>query len=470
MRTDSRRSLPRRTRWALDSAGPAAVTVRTPFLRMGSWSRPSPGGAHARPVRPPEAPRSEARPPPPRRGPRRRRLSGRVRPGCLERRVARVDRGAEPDRHREVRGGDCAGDRHGEGHLGLAQDLLRGPERSGRPGPGEGGRQRLREAAEPRAGKDVHHPGRLHRGAAHAARREVVRAGRPLGQLRHRRRPHPVEGTGRGGGGTGQRQRRPGAVAAVGGSLPRPGERLGALQGPRAGRIGRVGWCRRPGPDGPGVRWRPVVRRGERVRDVGRRVPGQPPGLLEGAHHHPPVPEQARPPDGPRLRRRLGRRHGRPRQPLRGQGRRCAWHRAHQRALRRQVRDRPGPDRGRSVHPGVGRAGAVRQHLRPRPHGPRDHPRGQRPDHAGPRVPAADRRPDRRRAGRRVRGAGLGRVRRGGGARDGRPGPASPRRPRLPEPRPRLPRRSRRCPLLPRARTARRALPAATTPGRSASP
>ena len=56
-----------------------------------------------------------------------------------------------------------------------------------------------------------------------------------------------------------------------------------------------------------GLRRRRLVHRGGRLRDVGRRVPHQPPGRVEGADHDPPLPQQAQSPAGARLRPRLGR-------------------------------------------------------------------------------------------------------------------------------------------------------------------
>ena len=97
------------------------------------------------------------------------------------------------------------------------------------------------------------------------------------------------------------------------------------------------------------------MHRGERVRDVGGRVPGEPAGVLQDPHGDAPVPEQARASGDPRLRPGFRRGDRRSRQPLRRQGRGGARHRAHRRSSGRQVRPRPGSDGRRALHPGLGR-------------------------------------------------------------------------------------------------------------------
>ena len=141
------------------------------------------------------------------------------------------------------------------------------------------------------------------------------------------------------------------------------------------------------------------MHRGERLRDVGRRVPAS----LQGAWKVVTTTL--------RFRNKLGRPlvlgyvvgsggatdMG---EPLRGEGWRRARHRAHQPPARRQVRHLAGTDGGCPVHPGLERARPVREHLRPRPHGPGDRAGRERAEHARAGVPAADRRPRGRCPGR----------------------------------------------------------------------
>ena len=101
----------------------------------------------------------------------------------------------------------------------LCADQARGKPRGGQVGDG-----RLQQAVAGRARQDVHRSRRLHRREARASRREVVRPRRPLGQLGCRRRAHPLERARRGGRPR-RRERWPGPLAAVGGALPRAGER-----------------------------------------------------------------------------------------------------------------------------------------------------------------------------------------------------------------------------------------------------
>ena len=176
--------------------------------------------------------------------------------------------------------------------------------RRGGPRGGQVGDGRLQQAVAGRARQDVHRSRRLHRREAQSSRREVVRPRRALGQLGRRRRAHSLERARRGG-----RPRRcerwSFPLAAVGGPLSGPGERGGALQGAQPLSGGR--WRNRAGGHSVGLWWRPVVHRGERLRDVGGRVPRQPAGSLEGDHHHASVPQQAQPSAGARIRRRLRR-------------------------------------------------------------------------------------------------------------------------------------------------------------------
>ena len=334
------------------------VTVQAPFLRMGSAaaSRRKP---HApSPCRPPVAVCCAGPA-----APRWPQLFSAPRPR-RQRRVARIDRRAEPHRHRQVRRGDGAGHRDGEGHLGVASSTLCADQA------GVGDPAQARSAIDAcissgRASWARRTPsGGLHRGPSRAARRQVVRARRALGQhatsARGRTRwkgPDGVVGRDGASGGLALSQQWevlcPGRVSAS--CSPRP-RALGPPTAP-AERVAQVA-------AGVGLRRRPVVHRGEpfamsvvefraSLQGTGRCSPS--PLRFRNKLNRPLVLGYVQGSGGATDDR--GNRYVVKDGEVRGIG-------LITRPAGRQVRRRPGSDGRCALHAGLGRPAALRQHLR----------------------------------------------------------------------------------------------------------